>query len=167
MEQNKQGSRESRWSRGVYKQSWWRSDVDAWLFVSSENDYILNRSGKWLQKQYQKHRPIGLHRLSYKPIVNDQTSDWKQANNQEPLTDRATKVEQSIPERSNCNKASNSSKSSRITINWPDNWPNNWTNTSTSTSTSLEVGVGQRSGSGARGLEPARGQEPTVEALKI
>ena len=31
----------------------------------------------------------------------------------------------------------------------------------------LEVGIGQRSGSGARSLEPARGQKPTAEALKI
>ena len=28
-------------------------------------------------------------------------------------------------------------------------------------------GVGQRSGLGARGLEPARSQEPIAEALKI
>ena len=31
----------------------------------------------------------------------------------------------------------------------------------------MRSGVGQRSRSGARGLEPARSQEPTAEALKI
>ena len=36
-----------------------------------------------------------------------------------------------------------------------------------STSTFLKIGVGQRSGSGARNLKLARGQEPTVKALKI
>ena len=36
-----------------------------------------------------------------------------------------------------------------------------------STNTPFEVRVGQTSGSGARGLEPARGQEPIAEAIKI
>ena len=35
------------------------------------------------------------------------------------------------------------------------------------TNTPFEVRVDQRSGPGARGLEPARGQKPTAEALKI
>ena len=64
-------------------------------------------------------------------------------------------------------KASNSSDSGRIVISWSDNWPNNWPNMSTSASTPLEVEIGQRFGSWARGLEPARGQEPITEALKI
>ena len=38
---------------------------------------------------------------------------------------------------------------------------------SMSINTLLEVGVGQRFGSGATSLEPAKGQETTAEALKI
>ena len=117
VELNRWGSTGSRWSRGVRRQFWWRFDVDAWSFVSSENDYVLNRSGEWLRGQYQKHQPIGLHRPSYEPIVNDQTSDWERANNQEPLTDQATKVKQLIQERSDRDKASNSFKSGQIATN--------------------------------------------------
>ena len=135
----------SRWSRNVRRWSWWRSNVDAWSFVSSKNNYVLNRSGKWLREQYEKHHPI------------------KSTIDQSRPTNQATEVERLIRERSDCDKASNSSKSGRIATNWP----NDWTNTSTSTSTPLEVGVGQRSRSGVKGLEPARGQEPTAEALKI
>ena len=141
--------------------------MDAWSFVSWENNYVLNRSGEWSRGQHQKHQPIGLYWLSYKSIVNNQTSDQKQANNQELLTNRATEVQQLIWEQLDRDKASNSSKSGRTATNWPDNWPNNWTNMSTSTSTPLEIGVGQRSRSKARDLEPARGQKPTTEALKI
>ena len=142
------------------KQSWWKSNVNTWSFVSSENDYVLNRLGEWSQERYRKHQPVEVGvevktdqtNQSIKPMIN-----WLRPTNQ------ATKVKQFIQERSDCNKASNSSKSGRIATNWP----NDWTNTSTSTSTPLEVGVGQRSGSEARGVEPARGQEPTAEALKI
>ena len=38
---------------------------------------------------------------------------------------------------------------------------------STSTSIPLEVGVGHMSGSRVGGLEPARGQEPIMEVMKI
>ena len=47
------------------------SDVDAWLFVSLENDYVLNRSGKWLQERYQKHSPIKVET----DRINDRPTD--------------------------------------------------------------------------------------------
>ena len=149
------------------KQSWWRSNMDAWSFGSSKNDYVLNRSREGLQKKYQKHQPIKLYWPSYKPIVNDLTSNWEQANNQKPLTNQATEVKQLIQERLDCDKASNLSKNGRIATNRPDDWANNWRNTSTSTNTPIEIGVGQRSGSEVRGLKLVSSQEPTAEALKI
>ena len=99
-------------------------------------------------------------------MIKQPKTEW--IDNQEPLTDQATEDKQLIRLRADRDKASDASESGRITTNWPDDWPNNWLNTSTSTSTPLRSKlVRGLSGSGARGLEPARGQEPTTEALKI
>ena len=67
----------SGWSCNVRKWSWWRSDVDAWLFrkmilfwTAQKNDSVLNRSGEWLQKQYQKHQLV---RFKFK-VKTDRTN---------------------------------------------------------------------------------------------
>ena len=81
-------------------------------------------------------------------------------NNQEPLTE----VKRLIQAWSDRNKASDSSESGWITI---DLIKERLTKHKNKYKHCQRFGVGQRSESGARGLEPARGQKPIAEALKI
>ena len=75
-----------------------------------------------------------------------------------------TEVERLIWARWDCNKANNSFESSQIAIDFTKE---QLTKHKKKYKHRQRFGVGQSSRSGARGLEPAKSQEPIAEALKI
>ena len=88
----------------------------------------------------------------------------KWIDNRKPLTDQAIKDKQFIQVQSDRDKASDSSKSGWIRTNLTKEWLIEYKN---KYKYCQRFRVGQSSGSGARGLKLAKGQEPTAKALKI
>ena len=177
--------------------------MDAWSFVSSKNDYVVNRSGEWLQERYQKHQPIEAENDWTNERPTDPPTDrsklctiarqtwqttawWSQGQSRtvtqgcaqllnrpnKQLFGEAKENRERIRKRpeSQTNEVANNRLNDRGRATHPrvvglrQTLPkNDWLNARMSTSTAR----GLRSGLGARGLKPARGQEPTAEALRF
>ena len=85
--------------------------------------------------------------------------------NQSKPSNQGIKDKQVIPKWSDCDKASNSSKSGRIATNFTKEQLTKYANKYKYQQKSEVWGL--RSGSKARGLKPTRGLEPTAEVWKI
>ena len=101
----------SRWPRNVCRWSWWRSDVDTWLFrgmipswTAQENDRkndieSIIRSNQWSTNRDLPNKRLG---TSEQPRTIDQSSDQGRATHPRAIGSRQSK--QLIWEQSDCDR---------------------------------------------------------------